>query len=115
MIIGTIAGILCQEVVNFIRNILKIDDTLDVFAVHGVGGIFGALMIPAFDSFGFENGSSWVSQIGSVFFVGAFTIIMSTIILKIVQLLCPLRVAKEIEDEGLDLAVHGERAYDISS
>ncbi len=46
--IGAIAGVLCQEAVNLIRNTLKIDDTLDVFAVHGVGGIFGTLMIAAF-------------------------------------------------------------------
>ncbi len=48
LIIGGVAGILCQEAVGLIRNKLKIDDTLDVFAVHGVGGIFGTIMIAVF-------------------------------------------------------------------
>ena len=47
LIIGAIAGILCQEAVNLIRNKMHIDDTLDVFAVHGVGGIFGTIMVAA--------------------------------------------------------------------
>ena len=58
LVIGLVAGVLCQEAVNFVRNRLKIDDTLDVFAVHGVGGIFGTIMIAAFGA------GSWVAQLG---------------------------------------------------
>ena len=112
MIIGFIAGILCQEGVNFIRNILKIDDTLDVFAVHGLGGIFGILMMPLLNSIGFSNGSSWVSQIVSVIIVGLFTLIMSIIIIKFLNLFIEMRISEENETEGLDISVHGERAYD---
>ena len=112
MIIGFIAGILCQEGVNFIRNVLKIDDTLDVFAVHGLGGILGILMMPLLNSIGFSNGSSWVSQILSVIIVGIFTLIMTIIIIKFLNLFIEMRVNHENETEGLDISVHGERAYD---
>jgi Amt family ammonium transporter len=112
MIIGFLAGILCQEGVNFIRNSLKIDDTLDVFAVHGLGGIFGILMMPLLNSIGFSNNSSWVSQIVSVIIVGLFTLIMSIIIIKFLNLFIEMRISEEDETEGLDISVHGERAYD---
>ena len=112
MIIGFLAGILCQEGVNFIRNSLKIDDTLDVFAVHGLGGIFGILMMPLLDSIGFSNNSSWVSQIVSVIIVGLFTLVMSIIIIKFLNLFIEMRISEENETEGLDISVHGERAYD---
>ena len=112
MIIGFLAGILCQEGVNFIRNTLKIDDTLDVFAVHGLGGIFGILMMPLLNSIGFSNNSSWVSQIVSVIIVGLFTLVMSIIIIKFLNLFIEMRISEENETDGLDISVHGERAYD---
>jgi Amt family ammonium transporter len=112
MIIGFLAGILCQEGVNFIRNTLKIDDTLDVFAVHGLGGIFGILMMPLLNSIGFSNNSSWGSQIVSVIIVGLFTLVMSIIIIKFLNLFIEMRISEENETEGLDISVHGERAYD---
>ena len=111
-IIGFLAGILCQEGVNIIRNILKIDDTLDVFAVHGLGGIFGILMMPLFNSIGLENGSNWTSQIMSILIVGFFTFIMTVIIIKFVNFFVSIRVSEEDETEGLDVSIHGERAYD---
>lgn len=109
MIIGAIAGVLCQEAVNFIRNGIKIDDTLDVFAVHGVGGIFGTIMIIFFG-----DGSA-ASQLISLLVVGAFTLVMSVIILKVCALITPLRVDEDTEQQGLDLPVHGEKAYDLTS
>jgi Amt family ammonium transporter len=115
VIIGGAAGILCQEAVNLVRNKLKIDDTLDVFAVHGIGGIFGILMIPFLSLLGFENGASWISQVVSLFVVGGYTIILTVIIIKVLMLVMPIRVEREVEYEGLDITVHGERAYDLSS
>ena len=109
LIIGAIAGILCQEAVNLIRNKLKIDDTLDVFAVHGVGGIFGTIMIAVFGA------GSWAAQLGSLAIVGAFTLVASVILAKLVGLVTPLRVDAETETSGLDISVHGERAYDHMS
>ena len=107
--IGAIAGVLCQEAVVLVRNVLKIDDTLDVFAVHGVGGIFGTIMIAAFGA------GSWVAQLGSLAIVGVYTVVVSVILTKLVGLVTPLRVDQESEHNGLDITVHGERAYDHSS
>lgn len=109
LIIGAVAGVLCQEAVNLIRNTLKIDDTLDVFAVHGVGGIFGTIMIAAFGA------GSWAAQLGSLAIVGVFTLVMTVVLVKLVSLVTPLRVDAETETNGLDLSVHGERAYDMTS
>ena len=107
--IGAIAGVLCQEAVVLVRNVLKIDDTLDVFAVHGVGGIFGTIMIAAFGA------GSWLAQLGSLAIVGVYTVVVSVILAKLVGLVTPLRVDQESEYNGLDITVHGERAYDHSS
>jgi len=109
LIIGSIAGVLCQEAVNLIRNGLKIDDTLDVFAVHGVGGIFGTLMIAVFGA------GSFVAQAGGLVVVGVYTIVVTVVLIKLVGLVTPLRVDEETEVNGLDLSVHGERAYDNAS
>ena len=109
LVIGAVAGILCQEAVNVVRNTLKIDDTLDVFAVHGVGGIFGTLMIA-----GFGHGA-WFAQFGGLIVVGIFTLVVSYILIKVTQIFVPLRVDAETETNGLDLSAHGERAYDMNS
>lgn len=109
LIIGGVAGILCQEAVVLIRNKVKIDDTLDVFAVHGVGGIFGTIMIAAFGA------GTWTAQLGSLVIVGAYTAVVTVALVYICKSFTSLRVSKEIETNGLDLSVHGERAYDMSS
>ncbi len=108
LIIGAIAGVLCQEAVNLIRNTLKIDDTLDVFAVHGVGGIFGTIMIAVFGA------GTWAAQLGGLAIVGLYTVVVSVVLIKLVNLILPMRVDPEIEHAGLDLAVHGEKAYHLS-
>jgi len=109
LIIGAIAGVLCQEAVNVVRNALKIDDTLDVFAVHGVGGIFGTMMIAVFGA------GAWAAQLGSLAIVGAFTLVVTVVLVEFVAMITPLRVDEDTETTGLDLSVHGERGYDISS
>ena len=109
LIIGAVAGILCQEAVNYVRNILKIDDTLDVFAVHGVGGIFGTIMIAILGK------GTWVAQIGSLVIVGLFTVVLTIILVKFTAFFTVLRVSEEDESVGLDVAAHGERAYDHTS
>ena len=109
LIIGAVAGILCQEAVNFVRNIFNIDDTLDVFAVHGVGGIFGTVMIALFGQ------GSWTAQLGGLVIVRVFTLIVTFIMIKLVGMLFPLRVDAETESNGLDLSMHGERAYELNS
>ncbi len=109
LIIGAIAGVLCQEAVNVIRNMLKIDDTLDVFAVHGVGGIFGTIMIAVFGA------GSFAAQLGSLAIVGVFTVLVTVVLVLVVKAITPLRVDAETENSGLDIMVHGERAYDHAS
>ena len=109
LIIGSIAGVLCQELCSLVKNVMKIDDTLDVFAVHGAGGMFGILMLVGFGHAGITE------QLGGLAVVGAFTIVMTIIIIVITRLITPLRVDEEDEAMGLDLTVHGERAYDMNS
>mmetsp|Transcript_16669 Transcript_16669/g.21902 ORF Transcript_16669/g.21902 Transcript_16669/m.21902 type:complete len:137 (+) Transcript_16669:3-413(+) len=109
LVIGAVAGILCQEAVNLVRNLLKIDDTLDVFAVHGVGGIFGTIMIAVFGQ------GTWIAQLGGLAVVGIFTAVVTVVLVKLVAAITPLRVDLETETNGLDISVHGERAYDMTS
>ena len=109
LLIGAVAGILCQEAVVLIRNKVKIDDTLDVFAVHGVGGIFGTIMIAALGA------GTWAAQLGSLVIVGVFTVVVTVVIAVVCRAIIPMRVDLETETDGLDLRVHGERAYDMTS
>ena len=109
LVIGAIAGILCQEACGLVKNLLKIDDTLDVFAVHGLGGMFGIVMLAALGH------ASWAAQLGGIVIVGVFTIVMTVIVAKTVSFIFPIRVEEEDEFNGLDITSHGERAYDHSS
>ena len=109
LVIGGVAGILCQEAVGFIRNKVRIDDTLDVFAVHGVGGIFGTVMVAVFGA------GTWTAQLGGLVVVGLWTVAVTWGLVKLVALVTPLRVDLETETNGLDLSVHGERAYELTS
>ena len=109
LIIGSIAGVLCQILCGVVKNVLKIDDTLDVFAVHGIGGMFGILMLVVFGYAGI------VEQGGGLIVVGVFTIVMTVIIAFVCRAIFPLRVSEEDEVAGLDLSTHGERAYDMTS
>jgi Amt family ammonium transporter len=109
LVIGSIAGILCQEAVLLVKNHVKIDDTLDVFAVHGVGGIFGTVMIAVFGH------GTWTAQLGGLAVVGLWTAVASFVLIKLCAVVTPIRVDHESEVNGLDLSSHGERAYDLNS
>jgi len=93
-----------------IRNTFKIDDTLDVFAVHGVGGIFGTIMIIFF-----ADGANAAAQLGSLVIVGVFTIVVTVVLVLVCRMVTQMRVDEETEEGGLDLIVHGERAYEFRS
>ena len=120
LIIGGSAGIICYVLVSFVKNTLRVDDSLDVFAVHGAGGVLGILLVSfLIDSniggAGYSEGMSASSQlnvqligIGSVF---AWSIIASLIIIIIVKALTGLRVEDSYEEEGLDISSHGETNY----
>ncbi|WP_299862085.1 ammonium transporter [uncultured Roseobacter sp.] len=109
LFIGAVAGIMCQELCGVVKNVLKIDDTLDVFAVHGVGGMFGIIMLAGFGH------ASWVAQLGGLAVVGVWTLVTTVLIILVARAVMPLRVSDEDETNGLDLSAHGERAYDITS
>ena len=109
LVIGGVAGVLCQEMVLLVKNRLKIDDTLDVFAVHGVGGIFGTLMVAVLGA------GSFAAQLGGLAIVGLWTTLATWALVKLSAAVLPIRVDAETEVNGLDLSVHGERAYELNS
>ena len=109
LFIGAVAGILCQEMCGVVKNRMNLDDTLDVFAVHGIGGMFGILMLAVFGH------ASWTAQVGGLIVVGTWTLVVTTIIVLAVRAVLPIRADREDEITGLDLTAHGERAYDMTS
>ena len=120
IIIGSLAAGICYMAVVLIRSRLKIDDSLDVFAVHGVGGILGTLLIPFLATVGpmapgLAEGSTFASTLGvqalGVVSVCVWSAIATAIILFVIKLAIPLRVSKDDEVAGLDTATHGESAY----
>ncbi|MHA1152290.1 MAG: ammonium transporter [Alphaproteobacteria bacterium] len=121
LVYGVASGMLCFVAVQAIKQRFKIDDSLDVFAVHGVGGILGTLLtaffaLPALGGLGLPEGATAFSQLG-VQALGAGAVALwaglaSFVILKAVLAWSGLRVDAEQETEGLDVTVHGEHAYD---
>jgi len=120
LIIGLSAGIVCFYATAFIKQKLKIDDSLDVFPVHGVGGILGTLMAGVFvaaslGGAGYADGMNMGSQLGvqliGVIATLVFTAVLTYVILKVVDALVGLRVSEEQETQGLDISQHEERGY----
>ena len=120
LLLGLTGGVACYVAVDLIRVRLKIDDSLDVFAVHGVGGILGSLLVaylalPAFGGLGLADGvtagSQFMVQLSSVAITVLWTGIGSYVILKVIGAVIGLRVDQQDEIEGLDLSQHGERGY----
>ncbi|NOQ88442.1 MAG: ammonium transporter [Gammaproteobacteria bacterium] len=120
LIIGISAGIVCFYATAFIKQKLKIDDSLDVFPVHGVGGILGTLLAGVFvaaglGGVGYAEGMTMGSQLGvqltGVIATIVFTAVATFAILKLVDVLVGLRVTDEQETEGLDISQHEERGY----
>jgi ammonium transporter, Amt family len=119
LVIGLVAGGLCYGA-TLLRERVKVDDALDVFAVHGVGGTFGAiatgvfattLINPAGRGLIDGNPQQVVTQILAVGATIAYAVVATFVIVKVVDLLLGIRVPKSEEEVGLDLAVHGEVAY----
>ena len=124
LLIGLMAGSICFYATLAVKGILGVDDSLDVFPVHGVGGIIGIIMVSFLGVQGGFLGSSageeWVAseqfmiQIKGIFVIGIWTAIATWIILKVVGSFTPLRVSEEEEYEGLDVVEHEERSYDLT-
>ena len=120
LVIGISAGIICFLATGYIKRTLKIDDSLDVFPVHGVGGMLGTLMAGIFVSAGlggagYADGMTMGSQVGvqliGIVFTVVFTAVVTFIILKVVDAIVGLRVDEDTETEGLDITEHDERGY----
>jgi Amt family ammonium transporter len=122
LIIGLSAGIVCFYATGYIKRTLKIDDSLDVFPVHGVGGILGTLLTGIFASnaLGVFGGQEEISisaqvQVQAIGIAAAivYTAVVTYAILKLTDVLVGNRVSEEDEQEGLDLVAHNERGYDL--
>ncbi len=126
VVIGLLAGGVCFSATNYLKQVLKIDDSLDVFPVHGVGGILGTILLSVFASsqlgifsgVGFADGinsivSQLQAQIVGVLAVVAWTAVITWFILKIVENILGLRVSENAEQEGLDISEHEEVGYEV--
>jgi Amt family ammonium transporter len=119
IIIGLISGFLCLWGVSGLKKMLGADDSLDVFGVHGVGGIVGALLTGVFSagSLGgikgddFSIGGQLLIQAEGVVITMVWSAVVAYIAYKIVDMMVGLRVSEEAEREGLDISSHGETAY----
>jgi Amt family ammonium transporter len=123
ILLGAAGGALCFAATLFVKTRLRIDDSLDVFAVHGVGGMLGSLLVsvfalPALGGAGLAEGMDWATQLGvqvlAVGVTGAWSAVASWGIARAVGAAVGVRVSQEEEYDGLDLAAHGERAYDYA-
>ena len=125
LVIGTTAGLVCFFATLTLKRTLKIDDSLDVFPVHGVGGILGTLAVGVFASSelgvfsgqglaeGVSIGHQLLVQIGGILAVGLYTALLTWGLLRLTGMLVSLRVSVEEETEGLDIVLHNERGYDL--
>jgi Amt family ammonium transporter len=120
VIIGLVAGTVCYFATQYIKRVLSIDDSLDVSPVHGVGGIIGSLLTgvfaaPVLGGHGYLVPGSILEQVGrqalGIAVVALWCGAITWLLLKLLQVTCGLRVTEEQENEGLDLASHGERGY----
>ena len=120
LVIGFSAGIICYILVSFVKSSLRIDDSLDVFAVHGAGGVLGIILVSfladtRFGGVGYADGMDSISQLSvqgiGIVSVLAWSIVASLIIIVIVKTTTGLRVDPTVEEEGLDISTHGETNY----
>ena len=119
--LGAIAGVVCLWAVVSLKPMLKYDDSLDVFGVHGVGGIIGALgtaivAAPSLGGFGpgaeaYSVGGQFMTQLTAVIVAIVWSAVVSVVALYIVKAVMGLRLPEAAEREGLDISSHGERAY----
>jgi Amt family ammonium transporter len=119
LIIGLVAGVLCFLATQFMKRKLAVDDSLDVFPVHGVGGFTGLLLTAVFSAtaggLGLAEGQTIGGQLG-VQLIGAVATVVwcgvaTFVILKVINVVVPLRVSADDESQGLDITMHDERGY----
>jgi len=122
LVIGLAGGTFCYLMVDLVKRRFRIDDSLDVFAVHGVGGATGILLTAIFvdaalGGAGLAEGRSmsaqFIIQLTGLIATLIWSVLLSFIILKLVQMLVGLRISTETEELGIDARVHGERGYNM--
>ena len=125
LVIGFSAGIICYYATQAIKQRFKIDDSLDVFPVHGVGGMLGTLLagvfasdaLGVFSGQGYNEGMDMLSQVSvqviGIIATATYTAVTTYILLKLVDKMLVLRIDDESEVRGLDLVEHDERGYDL--
>jgi len=120
--IGGAAGLVCFFATSYMKQALKIDDSLDVFPVHGVGGIIGTILTGVFVAASFGGigypekvtmGGQITTQIIGVLAVGAWSAVLTWVLLKVSDAAVGLRVEAEEETEGLDTVLHNEKGYNL--
>jgi len=125
LLIGLLAGSVCFYATQMVKSYFEIDDSLDVFPVHGVGGMLGIIML-AFvgnpDGF-LGSGAAGISEDGAIaqlmlqlegiFVIGLWTVIATYIILRVLSMYTEIRVSNEAEEEGLDIHEHNEQGYSL--
>ena len=120
MALGAAGSLICYQAVDLVKHRLKIDDSLDVFAVHGVGGILGTLLVAVLAATslggagyadGVTMGSQAVTQLLGVLAVCAWSGIATLVLVFVTRRTVGLRASDDAVDEGLDMSAHGERAY----
>jgi Amt family ammonium transporter len=122
LVIGLVAGLVCFSATQIVKRRLSIDDSLDVFPVHGVGGFTGLLLTAVFSSASLDGlglppgvtiGSQLVTQLMGAGVTALWCGTATFVLLKLVNVVTPLRVSAEQETEGLDLVLHEERGYSL--
>ena len=119
LILGFLAGAVCYFACGLVKDKLGIDDTLDVFAVHGVGGMMGSILVAVVgtSTFGGSGVDDMISQLRTQFIgvgiTAALSVVGTVVIVLILKATTGLRVSEEEENEGLDQSVHGESAYSL--
>jgi len=120
--IGGAAGVVCFFATSYMKRVLSVDDSLDVFPVHGVGGILGTFLTgifvsSAFGGIGYPDnvamGGQVVTQLVGIAAIGLWSGILTWVLLKLVDAVSGLRVAGEEETEGLDTVLHNEKGYNL--
>ena len=106
---GVVAGIMCQETVYLLRDRFNIDDTLDVFAVHGAGGMYGSMMVALLGI------ASPAAQLGGMAIIAGYVAAVSMVLIFFCKGVTGIRVTGQTEEQGLDMVLHNQRGYDVMS
>lgn len=122
ILFGALGAVVCFFAIQLVKQKMQIDDSLDVFAVHGVGGMLGSILLgvfmaPALGGTGYEEGMNMVRQTGAqligVSVITVWSVIATVILALMASVVFPMRVSEDAEREGLDITSHGERAWEF--